>query len=384
MNAVSQIGGYMSKKKIFLVVVLVSCMVAGGYFSCTRSEVDTVFGEQQDSPLKNDSSAQPAWQIQQTFRKIFEIYKDRVVYISTEQTVRLPYNPFSEMFGIPRQQTRTGLGSGFILSEDGFICTNFHVIAPNGTVVEKVMVIAEGENYQAEVRGFDEYNDIALLKINPRGKLKPVYIGDSSEVEVGDWAIAVGNPFGLANSFTVGVISATGRTNIDGDDNVPYFQTDVAINPGNSGGPLINIKGEVIGINRMIYSKSGGYMGIGFAIPMNEVRDRLETLKQQHFIQKGYIGVTLWPMNEMLARQLGWNSRYGAVVNQPMPGGPAQQAGIQQGDVIIAINGKEIRSVHDLVREIEKISAGSLVELTIWRRGATMKVQLKTAAKPSM
>ena len=215
-------------------------------------------------------------------------------------------------FGIPRERTRTGLGSGFVLSEDGFICTNFHVVAPNGTIVDKITVVLNGTSYKAEVQGYDQPNDIALLKINPDKKLLPVYLGNSDDVQVGDWAIAIGNPFGLDKSFTVGVISAIARHDLGGkNDRRSYFQTDAAVNPGNSGGPLINIRGEVIGINRMIFSQSGGYMGIAFAIPMNRVKPAIEQLKLKKKIQQGYIGIQPIPMNPQLAARFGWRGEGG-------------------------------------------------------------------------
>jgi serine protease Do len=200
-------------------------------------------------------------------------------------------------------------------------------------------------------------------------------------VKVGDWAIAIGNPFGLSKSFTVGVISAVGRTNID-EDGDPYIQTDAAINPGNSGGPLINIRGEVIGINRMIFSKSGGYMGIGFAIPVNGVKDNLASLQNQKHFQKGFIGISLLPLSEEIAAQLRWTENYGAVVENTMPGGPAESSGLRRGDIIYGANGKKVRSINDLVREIEKSGPGVKIQLDVWRQGVKMKFFLVTKAKP--
>ncbi|MGL4370665.1 MAG: trypsin-like peptidase domain-containing protein, partial [Spirochaetota bacterium] len=269
----------MKRVLIMLPVAALACFIALHSLSCKSNRDSSVFGVQEESPLKNSSDVENAWEIQDTFRRIYDLYKDRVVFISTEQQVKLPYHPFNELFGIPRVQKQTGLGSGFILSEDGFICTNFHVVGPNGRIVDKITVIIDNDSYKAEVRGYDPKVDIALLKIEPKKKLLPVFLGDSDEVKVGDWAIAIGNPFGLSKSFTVGVVSATGRKEVS-NDRESYIQTDAAINPGNSGGPIINIKGEVIGINRMIYSQSGGYMGIGFAIPISRVKAVLDQLKK--------------------------------------------------------------------------------------------------------
>lgn len=376
----------MKRRKQVLITLLfiIGTFISFNHFSCTNSisNDQLVFGNQDESPLKRDGEISKAWDIQQSFRKIYELYKDRVVYISTEQSVQLPRHPFYELFNVPRERKETGLGSGFVVSKDGFICTNFHVIAPNNYIVEKITVIAEGEAYQAKVQGFDQAKDIALLKIEPKKQLKPVFIGDSESVQVGDWAIAIGNPFGLAKSFTVGVISAIGR-NIDEKDGEPYIQTDVAINPGNSGGPLINIKGEVVGINRMIFSKSGGYMGIGFAIPANRVKEILENLKKQKYVQKGYIGVALIPMTRYIARQLRWRfDDFGAVVESVIPEGPADRAGIIPGDIIYAINDKKINSINELIQIIEKTGAGKKIKLYVWRRGQRIRFTLIIAAKP--
>ncbi len=356
------------------------------YFSCAPHSENNpiVFGSQEVSPLKNDSEVQNAYAVQGSFQKIYELYKDRVVYISTEQRVQLPRHPFYDLFNIPpQQQKQTGLGSGFIVSRDGFICTNYHVIAPGGYIVEKITVVAEGEKYQARVQGFDKLKDIALLKIKPKKSLKPVYLGDSEKVKVGDWAIAIGNPFGLAKSFTVGVISAVGR-NIDDKDGEPYIQTDVAINPGNSGGPLINIDGEVVGINRMIFSKSGGYMGIGFAIPANRVQEILDNLKKQKYVQKGYLGVALLPLTPEIIRQLKWPRKYGfgVVVESTLSGGPADTAGLQRGDIIYAVNKKKLGGVNDLIRRVEKSGAGSEITLYVWREGRKLKFTIILASKP--
>ncbi|MFW6364867.1 MAG: S1C family serine protease [Spirochaetota bacterium] len=335
------------------------------------------------SPLRDDSDIQKSWEIQKSFQKIYDLYEDRVVFISTEDRVTLPYHPFYEFFGIPQVQKQTGLGSGFIVSENGFICTNFHVIAPDNRVVDKVTVIIGDKRYEAEVRGFDAQKDVAILKIEPDMQLKPVFFGSSDNVQVGDWAIAIGNPFGLSKSFTVGVVSATGRKNIDLSTNAGFIQTDAAINPGNSGGPLLDIRGEVIGINRMLYSKSGGYMGIGFAIPINSVKELILELKDKKYVHKGFIGIALAPLNSQLRDELGWNRPDGIVVANVQPGGPAHEAGIQSGDIIINANGTRIKSPEDFIAIIEQTEPGSTVQLTVWRDGNRRNITVETIRRPT-
>ena len=269
----------MKKSRVIVVAIipLLSVFALISFFQPTSCSGGggRLLGASGESPLKGAEQVGDAVKVQDAFRNVFEINKHRVVYISTEQTVKMQRNPFMddpffrEFFGAPRQnmpqtQKRTGLGTGFILSEDGYICTNHHVVAG----MDKVKVNIDSIAYDASVIGSDERTDIALLKINPKAKLEPVFLGDSNSVRVGDWAIAIGNPFGLDRTFTVGVVSAVGRRDLDlMGDSQAHIQTDASINPGNSGGPLMNIYGEVIGINRMIYSQTGGNIGIGFAIP---------------------------------------------------------------------------------------------------------------------
>ena len=342
-------------------------------FSCSNSE-PSVFGNNSSSPLKGDQETARAIEIQDTFRKIYELYKDRVVFITTEQVVELPPNPFfddpffRQFFGIPeqksRKQKRTGLGSGFVLSSDGYICTNYHVIAN----VDSVKVKVKNKEYKATIVGFDQRTDLALLKINSAEKLDPVFLGDSDQVKVGDWAIAIGNPFGLDRTFTVGVISATSRKDVDMmGGSQSHIQTDAAINPGNSGGPLVNINGEVIGINRMIYSQSGGYMGIGFAIPINTAKAILEQLKKYKKVKTGYIGVQIVPLTEEYANELGLKNTEGALVGGIMENSPAEKAGIQPGDVIISVDDKNIKSYEDLIEIVNKTPIGKTLKVGVWR-----------------
>ncbi|MBN2078788.1 MAG: trypsin-like peptidase domain-containing protein [Spirochaetes bacterium] len=358
--------------------------------SCTKNGGD-LFGSQEKSPL-HDATTGDAARVQESFRKVFELNRNRVVYISTEQTVKMPRNPFfndpffREFFGMPnsgqpgtRTQKRTGLGTGFILSSDGYICTNHHVVAS----VDSVKVKVGSDTYDAQIVGSDERTDLALLKIKPGGKLDPVYLGDSNSVQVGDWAIAIGNPFGLDSTFTVGVVSALGRRDLDlMGGSQSHIQTDASINPGNSGGPLLNIQGEVIGINRMIYSGTGGNIGIGFAIPINTAKAVLDELRLHKKIKRGFIGVQIVPLTEEYATQLGLKDVSGALVGQVVPGGPALKGGMRVGDVILSIEGKKIEDFGDLVEIVEKTPIGKTLKIGVWREKTMVNLFVTVAERP--
>lgn len=347
------------------------------------------FGTSGTSPLRSDSSVTDAVKAQEIFRKVYEINKNSVVYISTEQTVKTQQSPFfddpffRQFFGPgmkqPKTQKRTGLGTGFIISEDGFICTNYHVVAG----VEKIKVKIDQATYDASVVGLDERTDLALIKINAGVKLSPVYFGDSDSVKVGDWAIAIGNPFGLDRTFTVGVISATARKDLDlMGGSQTHIQTDASINPGNSGGPLLNIYGEVIGINRMIYSGSGGNIGIGFAIPINTAKNVLAQLKEHKKIKRGFIGVQIVPLTDDYAEELGLKNTEGALVGQVTDGSPAEKGGIQTGDVILTVNGKEVKNFTDLVTEVENTQIGKTLKIEVWRNKSKMTLFVTVKERP--
>jgi serine protease Do len=355
--------------------------------SCRDNDAE-LFGDIVESPIKKQSDAK-AKDIQNTFREIYKLYSDRVVFISTEQTVKMPQHPFfddpffREFFRgqqpPSRTQKRTGLGTGFVLSADGYICTNHHVIAQ----VDKITVKIDNKSYTAKIVGSDERTDIALLKIDPDEKLKPVFLGNSDDVMVGDWAIAIGNPFGLDKTFTVGVISATGRRDVDlMGGSQSHIQTDASINPGNSGGPLINIDGEVIGINRMIYSRTGGNLGIGFAIPINKAKTVLEELKKYKKIKRGFLGVQIVPLSEEYAKEIGLKDSEGALVGAIVDGSPAQKGGIMVGDVILEVKNKKIKNYVDLVEIVEKTKIGKTLKVVVWRKKSRLNLFITVAERP--
>lgn len=384
-------GAIKMKPKIrYLIPILLSCLIflLFNYFSCSQREAP-LLGEMKESPLKSRSDSMKASELQNTFREIYNLYKDNVVSISTEQTVRQPTHPFfndpffREFFGMPRPRSRshkrTGLGTGFIISKDGYICTNHHVVAG----VDKVTVKINEKTYKAEVIGSDERTDIALIKINSKEKLNPVFLGNSDNVKVGDWAIAIGNPFGFDKTFTVGVISATARRDVDFmGSSKSHIQTDASINPGNSGGPLINIFGEVIGINRMIYTRSGGNIGIGFAIPINMAKSILDQLKKYKKVKRGYIGVQIVPLTEEYAKELGLKNTEGALIGQVIEDSPAAKGGIMVGDVILNVNGKKIKDYGNLVDIVGKTTIGKTLKITVFRKKAKINLFITVAERP--
>src|ERR1044071_4054648 len=265
---------------------------------------------------------------------------------------------------IPRgPQRQNGLGSGFIIDRNGTILTNYHVV--DGA--QKISVtLSDGKSYDAKVIGKDQKTDIAVIKIDAGQDLPTVTLGDSDRLEVGEWVMAIGNPFGLDHTVTSGIVSAKGRQIGAGPyDN--FIQTDASINPGNSGGPLINLRGEVVGINTAIFSGSGGNIGIGFAIPANLVKDLVPQLKEKGKIVRGFVGVTIQKVTPELAESLGLKQAAGALVSDVTKGGPADHAGIKSGDVITEFDHKEIKTSADLPLQVARIAPGKTVPMKVLR-----------------
>ncbi len=288
-----------------------------------------------------------------------------------------PMFEFFRRFQIPAPQAapQQGVGSGFIISSDGHILTNAHVVAEASEVTVK---LTDKREFKAKVVGVDRRTDVALLKIDGNN-LPMVRIGDSSQVKVGAWVAAIGSPFGFDNSVTAGIISAKARVLPD-ENFVPFLQTDVAVNPGNSGGPLLNTNGEVIGINSQIYSRTGGYMGVSFAIPIEVAMKIKDDLQKFGKVNRGRLGVSVQPINPELATSFGLRNTQGALVNAVEPDSPAAKAGIVQGDVILSVNDHSIERPADLVRAIGDTKAGQSVTLKVWRKGATREFSTTLAA----
>jgi serine protease Do len=287
-----------------------------------------------------------------------------------------PRNDLLERFfggRIPRgPQRQTGVGSGFIIDANGTILTNYHVVGD----AEKINVtLSDGKHFEAKVIGKDQKSDIAVIKIDAGRNLPAVTLGDSDSLEVGEWVIAIGNPFGLDHTLTSGIVSAKGRQIGAGPyDN--FIQTDASINPGNSGGPLLNLRGEVVGINTAIFSQTGGNIGIGFAIPTNSVKDLLPQLRDKGRVVRGYLGTTVQKITPELADSLGLKQVGGALVADVVKGGPAERAGVKVGDIITEFDRKEIKDSADLPAVVARVSPGTSVQLKISREGKQLSLPI--------
>ena len=272
----------------------------------------------------------------------------------------------------------TGAGSGFVISADGYVVTNNHVVE-KASQIEVVM--QDGERYTAEVKGLDPKTDLALLKVDADRALPFVELGDSDSARVGEWVVAVGNPFGLDGTVTVGVVSARGR-DINSGPYDDYLQIDAPINRGNSGGPLFNNRGQVIGVNSMIYSPTGGSVGIGFAIPSNMVREIVAELETHGKVSRGWLGVRIQPLTEEIAESLGLEETSGALVAGIEPGSPAESAGVKPGDVIVGLNGEVLEEYRDLPRLVAATDAGNESTLQIKRQGETIELDVEIGNMP--
>jgi serine protease Do len=362
--------------KILLIVTLLSlsAMIAALSVSCKKESGQTeVIG------------------FPQSFADLAEKVKPAVVNISTTSTVKIPGNPFRQFFGqdeqspldnfvrrhfgdIPdRELKQSSLGSGFIIDRDGLIITNNHVVERADEIRVRLV---DGREFTARVIGRDPKTDLALIKISSLFKDLPVLpLGDSDKIRVGDWVLAVGNPFGLENTVTQGILSARGRDLGAGPfDN--FLQTDAPINPGNSGGPLVNLKGEVIGINSAIIAAG---QGIGFAIPSNIAKEIVTALREKGKIMRGWIGVSVQAITPEVAATLGLHDTQGALVAGVVSGGPAEKAGIRKGDIIIAFNDKTISKATDLPSAVAKIQPGKEVAVKVLRSGKETVLTIRVA-----
>ncbi|MET0356629.1 MAG: Do family serine endopeptidase [Cellvibrio sp.] len=277
----------------------------------------------------------------------------------------------------PEEEISRNVGSGFIFSSDGYVLTNAHVVRNAEEVFVK---LTDKREFRSKVIGFDTNTDVAVLKIEGRN-LPKVTIGDSTKIKVGEWVIAIGSPFDLDNSISAGIISAKAR---EIGDFLLLIQTDVAINPGNSGGPLINLKGEVIGINSQIYSRSGGYMGISFAIPIDDAIRVAEELKKHGYVSRGRMGIYLADINDDVAQALKLPTKNATLVSRIEKGGPAEKAGLQDGDVVLKFNGTVIEKSTELRRLAAATKPGSTVDLSIWRKGTTKNYPITLAELPQL
>lgn len=347
----------------------------------------------------DDQGVQVLERASQAFTRVARKATPAVVFIQVEKTVEAPRrqaSPFGgdpfDFFGDdffrhffgdpraprrqapPRRQRQIGQGSGFIVTPDGYILTNNHVVRD----ADKISVrLHDGREFDAEHIGGDPQSEVAVIKINAEDQLPVIPLGDSNLLEIGEWVIAIGNPFGLNETLTVGVVSAKGRSGIGLADYEDFIQTDAAINPGNSGGPLLNINGEVIGINTAIFTRSGGYMGIGFAVPINMARAIKKQLVETGEVVRGHLGIMIQELTADLAASFGMDEPRGILVGDVVPDSPAEKQGLQQGDILLQRDGREIKDVASFRNEIALTAPGTAIALTIFRDGETIEKTLE-------
>ncbi|MCK4587449.1 MAG: DegQ family serine endoprotease [Gammaproteobacteria bacterium] len=339
------------------------------------------------------------------FTVLVEKYGSAVVNISTTQKIKhpktrmmprgmpdqIPEGPFGDLFrhffdnpggpgsgnGEPEHYNAKSLGSGFIISEDGYVITNHHVIKD---ATEIIVRLVDRRELEAKLIGSDERSDIALLKLEAKN-LPVVTIGDSSNVKVGEWVLAIGSPFGFDHSVTAGIVSAKGRS-LPRENYVPFIQTDVAINPGNSGGPLFDLDGKVVGINSQIYSRTGGFMGLSFAIPVDMAMQVVEQLKTSGHVARGWLGVLIQDVTRELAESFNMDKPRGALVAKVIPDSPAEKAGFKVGDVVVRFNGKDIIRSSGLPPLVGVSPIGKKVKVEILRKGKTKVLKVKLGELP--
>ncbi|MHB1591473.1 MAG: DegQ family serine endoprotease [Sulfuricella sp.] len=331
------------------------------------------------------------------FTDLVEKQGPAVVNVSITQTVsqeemfpqipNLPENdPFFNFFrrfnpphgGIPREFESKAMGSGFIISADGYILTNAHVVDGADEVTVR---LTDKREFKAKVIGTDPTTDVALIKINATG-LPKVTIGNPAQLKVGEWVAAIGSPFGFENSVTAGIVSAKGRS-LPQENYVPFIQTDVAINPGNSGGPLFNLRGEVVGINSQIYSRTGGYMGVAFAIPIDVAMGVADQLRIHGKISRGWLGVMIQEVTKELAESFGLKKSEGALIAGVENGGPAAKGGLEPSDVVLKFDGKPVGSASDLPLLVGATKPGKQVEVQVWRKGSAKDLVLTVGEAPA-
>jgi len=330
------------------------------------------------------------------FTGLVEQNSAAVVNISTSQHIRterraLPEfhgpegGPLSDLFrkffeedGAPIERDSRSLGSGFIISADGYILTNHHVVDGADEILVR---LSDRKSYRAKVIGSDEQSDIALLKVDA-DNLPVARIGTSNDLKVGEWVLAIGSPFGFDHSVTAGIVSAKGRS-LPSENYVPYIQTDVAINPGNSGGPLFDLQGRVVGVNSQIYSRTGGFMGLSFAIPIDLAMSVVEQLKTSGHVTRGYLGVIIQEVDHSLAEALGMGQPSGALVARVLDGSPAAKAGIKVGDVILRFDGHELHNSTELPPLVGATPVGNAADLSLLRDGNEISLKVILAALPS-
>jgi len=375
----------MKRSRLLLGILLLGTLCA----ACQKKEAPTPFTESSrgstDAPVKD--VPKDLLTSQQAFMNVAKAVTPAVVNISavTRKRVIQPQFEFSPFFddffggGLPRPRYRreSSLGSGFIINREGYIVTNSHVVKD----AESIQIKLSNEKvYNAKVVGQDPKTDIAVIKVVGASDLPVAVLGDSDKLQVGQWAIAIGNPFGLDRTLTVGVISATGRSNMGIETYEDFIQTDASINPGNSGGPLLNVYGEVIGINTAIVAAG---QGIGFAIPINMAKSVVTQLIKKGSVSRGWLGVSIQPVTDEIAQSFGLKKAKGALIADVMAGSPAAKAGLKQGDIITSFAGKEIKDARQLQMTVADTPTGQQVPVVIFRDGKPLTLSITLASSDS-
>ena len=380
----------MKRKKIFtllsLLFIAMSCSKPLDNVKNNEEKKEQKEQTQQMSQEELKKHTKNAVETQDAFVQVYKNTKDSIVNIRTKKTVTVnTYNPLEELLfgrsgGVEKRESGA-LGSGFVVSEDGYIVTNNHVVSNADEIFVK---FSDGREYRTKLIGTSPEVDIAVLKIEANEKFKPLEFSDSDKIEIGQWSIAFGNPMGLNDSMTVGVISASGRSSLGIEEIENFIQTDAAINQGNSGGPLIDINGKVIGVNTAILSTSGGSVGLGFAIPSNLASVVKDSIIATGKFEKPYIGVYLNNLDSEKIKALNIKSTNGVLIAKVVADGPAARAGIQANDVIVAVNGKAVNSAGAFIGELAAKKVGESVELSVIRNSQTVKIRVTLEETPKM
>lgn len=375
------------KKKTIIILILISVVL--GFI--IGNNLDKFFSKTAPYPhIYTPKVPKSLARESEAFSDIVKAVSPTVVNISSTKTIRRslpfshffdfesPFEDFFEPFRIPKKWKEQSLGSGVIVSSDGYIITNYHVIEKADEIK---VTLYDKKDYRGKVIGSDPKTDIAILKIAAKG-LPAIKWGNSDELQVGEFVLAFGNPYGFSHTVTMGIISALGRANVGIAEYEDFIQTDAAINPGNSGGPLVNIKGELIGINTAIFSRTGGYQGIGFAVPSNMAQLVMEHLVKKGKVTRGWLGITIQQVTPELAKQFGIKEPKGALVSDITRNSPAEKAGLKRGDVIVELNGKTINDVESLRNMVAQSELGSTIKLKVIRAGKPIPINAVIAELP--
>ena len=376
----------MKKSKILITLLLSIILSCSNPLEQKKDETTDIKKDTSVSQKEIEKHNKNALETQRAFINVYKEAKDSIVNIRTKKTVVVnTYNPLEELLfgnsGGQEKRESGALGSGFVVSEDGYIVTNNHVVNNADEIYVK---FTDGREYPTRLIGTSPEVDIAVLKIDSNEKFKPLQFADSDKIEIGQWSIAFGNPLGLNDSMTVGIISAAGRSSLGIEEIENFIQTDAAINQGNSGGPLVDISGKVIGVNTAILSTSGGSVGLGFAIPSNLASVVKDSIIATGKFERPYVGLSLENLDSQKIKALNIKSGNGVYIAQVVQGSPAEAAGLRPQDVVIAVNGKAVNSAGAFIGELAAKKAGETVELRIIRNAQTMNVTVTLAQSPKI